>query len=83
MSSKKKSKGMAEKALAAVDEAQLWQDLAATSDLRLRLSTLKYLTDRRDGKPRQAREVKDNQEQPIQLVWGGPRPPWAKEPENK
>ena len=43
-------------------EVQLWLTLLADSDKRLRLDTLKYLTDRRDGKPAQGVFVGDTRE---------------------
>jgi hypothetical protein len=73
--------------LAAVDENGLWnQLLMATStiptkegpievpDWRTRLNALQYLTDRRDGKPRQAMELTGSGGGPIQLVHSVPRP---------
>ena len=47
-------KVMAEEILGAVDEVELWKQLVASDDLRIRLDSLKYLTDRRDGKAPQA-----------------------------
>ena len=44
---------MAEEIPSAVDEVELWKQLVASDDLRIRLDSLKYLTDRRDGKASQ------------------------------
>ena len=41
-------------------ENQLWIDLLTAQDLRIRLDTLKYLTDRRDGKARQGIDLNAN-----------------------
>jgi len=43
-------KALAEQILGTVDEFDLWRELLTCDDLRIRLDTLKYLTDRRDGK---------------------------------
>jgi hypothetical protein len=43
-------KAMAEEILSSVDEIVLWGELLSCDDPRIRLDTLKYLTDRRDGK---------------------------------
>lgn len=43
-------------------EVMLWLNLLATKDERLRLDTLKYLTDRRDGKPAQGVFLGDTRE---------------------
>lgn len=50
-------KVMAEEILGCVDEKALWGGLLSSEDERIRLDTLKYLTDRRDGKPRQTIEA--------------------------
>jgi hypothetical protein len=47
-----RSKG--EAILEAVNEERIWQRLLRSSNDRIVLDTLKYLTDRRDGKPVQA-----------------------------
>lgn|GEM_PF-2952090 len=43
--------------LAHVNELDLWKGLLFNSGKSIRLQTLQYLTDRRDGKPKQAVEV--------------------------
>jgi hypothetical protein len=43
--------------LAHVNELEMWQGLLHHSKPQIRLQTLQYLTDRRDGKPKQAVEV--------------------------
>ena len=43
-------KAQAEQILGTVDEFELWRELLSCDDYRIRLDTLKYLTDRRDGK---------------------------------
>jgi len=43
-------KALAEQILGSVDEFELWRELLCCDDYRVRLDTLKYLTDRRDGK---------------------------------
>ena len=48
---------MAEEILGSVDEKALWGRLLSSADDRIRLDTLKYLTDRRDGKARQTIEA--------------------------
>lgn len=47
-------------------EDQLWLGLIACPDLRLRFDVMKYLTDRRDGKPVQP-IVGDEAAPPIQI----------------
>ncbi len=44
----------AERILSEVNESRLWNALLNSKDLRLRFNALKYLTDRRDGRPPQA-----------------------------
>ena len=46
-------KVMDEEILGTVDEVGLWRQLVASDDPRIRLDSLKYLTDRRDGKASQ------------------------------
>lgn len=48
---------VAEQLLGSVDEQGLWRELLEADDLRVRLDALKYLTDRRDGKPAQTVEA--------------------------
>lgn len=43
-------KVLAEGILAAIDEKAIWVTLLKSKDERIRLDTLKYLTDRRDGR---------------------------------
>ncbi len=47
-------KAQAEEILGSVDEIDLWKGLLRSENLRIRLESLKYLTDRRDGKAPQA-----------------------------
>jgi hypothetical protein len=47
----------AEGVLATVDEATLWQRLLHSRNERILFEALKYLTDRRDGKPIQSTQV--------------------------
>lgn len=47
-------------------ENQMWLGLLGAKDLRLRFDVIKYLTDRRDGKPVQPL-VGDDQAPPIQI----------------
>ena len=47
-------------------EEQMWLDLLAVPDLRLRFDVLKYLTDRRDGKPVQP-VVGDEARPPVMI----------------
>ena len=54
-------KVQAEEILAAIDESKFWTDLLSAADLRIRLETGKYLTDRRDGKAPQAMQLTDSQ----------------------
>jgi hypothetical protein len=51
------TKCVATKVLAQSDEETLWEQLLHAKDLRIRLEAIKYLTDRRDGKPKQAIEA--------------------------
>ena len=47
-------KKTAEEILSKVDEETLWAGLLNSEDQKIRLESLKYLTDRRDGKPAQS-----------------------------
>lgn len=47
----------AAKILANVDELEMWLGLLRDADRKIALDTLKYLTDRRDGKAKQAVEL--------------------------
>lgn len=51
-------------------EVQLWLSLLAAKDDRLRFDTLKYLTDRRDGKPAQGVFLGDTREGAPALTRG-------------
>ena len=56
---------MSEEILASVDERALWGRLLSSEDDRIRLDTLKYLTDRRDGKAPQSVAVTGHQGSPL------------------
>jgi len=43
-------RALADQILGSTDEFELWRELLSCDDYRIRLDTLKYLTDRRDGK---------------------------------
>lgn len=62
--------------LAAVDEQKLWKDLLdAKVEPRIRLDALKYLTDRRDGKPAQAISFPEGGDAvPVRIISSVPRP---------
>src|SRR5690348_7197250 len=49
-------------------EDELWLSMLIAKDLRIRLDALKYLTDRRDGKPAQNVEVTGKEGGPIPVV---------------
>jgi hypothetical protein len=51
-------------------ETDLWMSLLADADKRLRFDVLKYLTDRRDGKPAQGMFVGDTRETARELDFG-------------
>lgn len=51
-------------------EDELWLMLLVAQDLRIRLDSLKYLTDRRDGKPAQPNTHTGKDGGPITLVFG-------------
>lgn len=51
---------MAEEILGSVDEMALWGALLSSRDERIRLDSLKFLTDRRDGKAPQSVAVAVN-----------------------
>ncbi len=63
----------AEQVLAGVDEMELWTGLLEAPDPRLRFDTLRYLTDRRDGKAPQALDLNHKQETRV-IVVDIPRP---------
>jgi hypothetical protein len=46
----------AELILSAINERGVWLELVKDDDARIRLDAMKYLTDRRDGKPKQSLE---------------------------
>jgi len=48
------TRSMAEGVLATINEEKIWQRLTRSRNDRIVLDTMKYLTDRRDGKPVQA-----------------------------
>lgn len=52
------AKRTAEEILAVVDEVSVWNQLIQSEDSRIQLDTMKYLTDRRDGKAAQTVENK-------------------------
>lgn len=54
-------KSAAAEILGTIDELQHWTALLNHSNPRIRLDTLKYLTDRRDGKPKQAVDIDSRQ----------------------
>jgi hypothetical protein len=60
--------------LATIDEIELWQMHLFCEDSKVAFWALQYLTDRRDGKPRQAMELTGGGGGPIQLVHSVPRP---------
>jgi hypothetical protein len=65
-------KARAEEILAGVNEIGLWSGLLLSDDPRIRLDTLKYLTDRRDGKAPQA--VNQQSDRVIVIQSSIPRP---------
>ena len=58
----------AERSLSEVNESGLWKALLNTKDLRLRFNALKYLTDRRDGRPPQAASPAGDRALTVKLV---------------
>jgi hypothetical protein len=63
-----RSKG--EAILATVNEERIWQRLLRSRNDRIVLDTLKYLTDRRDGKPVQAvnAEIGGGLDMPVRIA---------------
>jgi len=57
----------AEAVLATVNEEKIWQRLMRSRNDRIVLDSLKYLTDRRDGKAVQAMEVSGPEGGPMEL----------------
>ena len=51
-------------------EEKAWQSLLCSKDARLQFDVLKYLTDRRDGKPAQGVFVGDTRESARELDFG-------------
>jgi hypothetical protein len=51
------NKSIATRVLAQIDEEQKWKDLLEAQDVRVRFEVLRYLTDKRDGKPMQRSEI--------------------------
>jgi hypothetical protein len=62
----------AEKIVAHVDELDLWRGLLFHSGKSISLQAMIYLTDRRDGKPKQAVEVAGKIAR-AQVAYGDPR----------
>jgi hypothetical protein len=60
--------------LATIKENQLWGDLLTNSDPRIRLDALKYLTDRRDGRAKQAVDMNHSGSGIVVLHTSIPRP---------
>ena len=54
--------------LAEINANQIWVKLAGSTDERIQLDTLKYLTDRAYGRPKQAMEHSGPGGEPIQTV---------------
>jgi len=63
-----RKRGLAAGILSGVNERNLWKELLESEELRLRLHALKYLTDRRDGRPPQAPSLKGSGGVTVKLV---------------
>jgi len=61
-------KATAGEILSEVDEVELWKQLLNSSNKRIALDALKYLTDRRDGKAQQAVSVESKQPFEVKLT---------------
>lgn len=67
---------IARRALAGVNQVQLWQRLIRSRDPRVALETLKYLTDRIAGKPAQMIIGDPNRPVAVQISWSAGAPDW-------
>jgi len=59
---------IATEVLAGIDEKTYWMDLLAANDMRLHFDVLKYLTDRRDGRPIQQVRVANPEGEKFQVT---------------
>ncbi len=61
-----------------IDEQKAWEWALATAkkkrDVKTYIDALRYLTDRRDGKPRQAIDVGNDEGRPFKIISSIPRP---------
>lgn len=66
----KANKSIATRVLAQINEEQKWKDLLDAQDVRVRFEVLRYLTDKRDGKPTQRTELsgKGGGFVPVQII---------------
>uniref|UniRef100_E6QIE2 Uncharacterized protein n=1 Tax=mine drainage metagenome TaxID=410659 RepID=E6QIE2_9ZZZZ len=73
-------KESAELLLAEINAHSKWLSLAESADERIRLETLKYLTDRAYGKARQAIEHTSDQDAPLEVIIRrvGAKPEWSR-----
>jgi hypothetical protein len=71
-------KASAETILAAVDEKELWTELLNSDNEKIRLEALRYLTDRRDGKPCESVMMRGEQELKLTVLHIG-QPPGQKQ----
>jgi len=72
--SKKLPRESAELILAEIKANSMWLVLAKSNDERIRLETLKYLTDRAYGKARQSIEASAERNVGLVLIHSVPRP---------
>ena len=61
-------KASAAEILGSVDEIGIWREILTSQDVRVKLDAIKYLTDRRDGKAKQAFEHSGADGAPLSIV---------------
>lgn len=64
----RQAKDIASTVLRKVNHQQLWTELLASKDEKVRLDCLKYLTDRVHGKPAQSMAIIGDKDKPLQVI---------------
>jgi len=62
------SQDIAVKILAGIDEKKSWTELLASTDERIKLESLRYLSDRAYGRPSQSLELQAHTESFFQII---------------
>jgi hypothetical protein len=58
---------VAARALAVIDQIQVWRDLVGSQDERIKLEAIRYLTDRMYGRPAQALSLQTSSD-PFRVI---------------